>query len=37
MTQAAREIETEEKPRPEGPQTAEDRWCERHGYFIELN
>ncbi|MCX5819172.1 MAG: hypothetical protein NT047_04600 [Deltaproteobacteria bacterium] len=36
MMQAAWEIETEEKPRPERPQTAENRWCERHGYFIDV-
>jgi hypothetical protein len=36
MTQAVREIETEEKPLPERPRTTEDRWCERHGYFIDV-
>jgi hypothetical protein len=36
MMQAAWEIELEEKPRPESSQAAENRWCERQGYFIDV-
>jgi hypothetical protein len=36
MMQVAREIDTEEKRRPERPQAVENRWCERHGYFIDV-
>lgn len=34
--QVAWKIEKEKKPCPEQPPTVENRWCERHGYFIDV-